>query len=86
MDKRRYQVIGNNYACMALNAETVTGCVRNYLASGKKKLSQALNDEIETLRKWASKAEIGASLIKEEYTVIVVDEDKLKENARKRQY
>lgn len=86
MDKRRYQVIGNNYACMALNAETVTGCVRNYLASGKKKLSRALNDEIETLRKWASKAEIGASLIKEEYTVIVVDEDKLKENARKRQY
>ena len=86
MDKRRYQVIGNNYACMALNAETVTGCVRNYLASGKKKLSKALNEEIEALMKWASKAEIGASLIKDEYTVIVVDEDKLKENARKRQY
>lgn len=85
MDKRRYQVIGNNYACMALNAETVTDCVRNYLSSGKKKLSQALNEEMAALLKWATKAGVGAHLIKDEYTVIVVDADKLHEDAKKRQ-
>lgn len=82
MDNRRFQVIGNTYACTALNAETLTGCVRNYLASGKKKVSKALNEEMATLLGWARKAEIGAYLIKDEYTVIVVDAEKLKKDAK----
>lgn len=82
MDKRRYHVKGNRYVCMALDAETVTGCVRNFLASGKKKISQSLEEEMTALRKWANKAEVGASFVKDKYTVVVVDAEKIREEAR----
>lgn len=82
MDKRRYQVKGNRYVCMALDAQTVTGCVRNFLASGKKKLSQAVEEELAALLRWATKAEVGASFVKDKYTVVVVDAEKIREEAR----
>lgn len=83
MDKRRYQAIGNNYVCMALDAQTVTDCVRGYLATGKKKLSQALIQEMDALLKWAKKATIGEFLIKDEYTVRVLDADVIREESKK---
>lgn len=71
---------------MALNAETITNCVRNYLAGGRKKLNKALNEEMSSLLKWATKAGIGECLIKEKYTVVVLDPDLLKEDAENNLY
>lgn len=83
MDNRRYEVIGNNYFCMSLNAENVTECVSNYLASGKQ-LNQGRNAEMAELLKWATKAEVGEYIISDEYTVRVHDAEDLKKESKKR--
>lgn len=83
MDNRRYEVIGNNYFCMSLNAESVTACVSNYLASGRK-ISQRRKAEMGELQRWATKAEVGEYLIRDEYTVRVHDAEDLKKESKKR--
>ena len=85
MDKKRFEIIGNAYICMTLNAETATEKVEAYLKGKRRSLSAAQKEDMVALKKWIGSAEIGQYLIRNDFTVRVIDSEVLRKLARKRE-